>query len=58
MIISDSTTDKHFGSNLTSKDIIISLVARAIGNDYNSSFLHGTEVDGIDFEIRCTNMLQ
>jgi len=56
MTISDSTRNKHFGSNLIAKDITISLITSAIGNDYNSSILHGTEVDTVNFEIRCTDI--
>ena len=35
MIISDSTADKHFGCNLTAKNIAMRLIV--IGNDYNSN---------------------
>lgn len=55
MIISDST-HKHFGSHPTTKNIAICLIANIIGNDYNSSVIHGSEVDTINFEIRCTDI--
>lgn len=55
MTINDSNTIKDFGYGLSTKDVI-SLITIILGNDYNS-FFPRSEVDTIDFEIRCTDMV-